>query len=127
MGDEAKPTLAAQLLHALLRCCDLGRLPGGDDREAMYQRLASCLGQLGALDPSKIRLKQAPPVAILEAPEDLLATVLVHVLRILRTALLLDLVDFGTYAMHKLLKMKIAGAYTHRLAQACRHHCASRQ
>jgi hypothetical protein len=109
VGGEVQPTLAAQLLHELLRCSDLSRLPGGD-RKAIYRSLASCLGRLGALDPSKIHLKQAQPAAILEDAHDLLAGVLTHVLRILRTVLHLKLVEFCTYALHKLLSLDVASA-----------------
>jgi hypothetical protein len=80
--------------------------------KAMYLILARCLGQLGVLDPSQIHLKQARPAAILEDAQDLLASVLPHVLRILRTALRLDLVEFCTYALHKLLCLELAGAIT---------------
>jgi hypothetical protein len=108
--EEAPPSLLAQLLKALLECCDLARSKGGSVIASMSLRLASCLGMVGALHPSRIRLHQAPPAAIGLDPRELMATIVTHVLRILRTALDLSLVDFCTYVLHKLLRYPFSGA-----------------
>eukprot|EP00892_Ulva_mutabilis_P006464 jgi/Ulvmu1/418/UM001_0425.1 len=101
---EPPLTLPAKLLGVLLACCDLAKVP--DTRVvvgSMYLRLARCLGQLGAVHPSRIRLQQPGPPPVLEEPAALMASALAHILRILRTALHLDLVELCIFVLHKLL------------------------
>ena len=55
-------------------------------------------------------LVQPPPSPILESPRDLLVKLLAELLRIMRTALNLSLVEFCTYALHKLLSLDLCSA-----------------
>lgn len=109
----AEPPLAlpAKLLRVLLACCDLAKVP--DTRvvvSSMYLRLARCLGQLGAVHPSRIRLQQPGPPPVLEDAGSLMARAMAHILRILRTALHLDLVELCIFVLHKLLQHEVSSA-----------------
>jgi hypothetical protein len=110
VGAAPQPTLAAQLLKALFRCCHIVRMQNVATSQKYPLRLASCLGQLGATDPARVQLPQPPPAPILEDPRDLLAKLLAAVLRIMRTALHLSLVEFCSYALHKLLHLDLCRA-----------------
>lgn len=109
----AEPPLAlpAKLLRVLLACCDLAKVP--DTRvvvSSMYLRLSRCLGQLGAVHPSRIRLQQPGPPSVPADPGSLMARAIAHILRILRTALHLDLVELCIFVLHKLLQHDVSRA-----------------
>lgn len=76
----------------------------------MFQRCASCLGQLGALHPAHIRLPQPGPPSLAQKPFDFLCSAMSHILRILRTAQHLMLVELCIYVLHKLMCHPVAGA-----------------
>jgi hypothetical protein len=104
-------SLPAQLLTALLRCCDLARMPRqGVVMNTMHQRCASCLGLLGALHPARIRLPQGGPASLSQNEQEVLAEALTHILRILRTAQHLVLVELCIYVLHRLMSHPVMGA-----------------
>jgi hypothetical protein len=75
----------------------------------MFQRCARCLGQLGALHPARIRLSQPAPPSLSQKPFDFLCSAMSHILRILRTAQHLELVELCIYVLHKLMCHPAAG------------------
>ena len=78
--------------------------------QEMHLRLATCLGQLGALDPANANIEQPPPAQILLHANELLPLLLGHVLRVLRTTQHIAQVDLCMYALHKLLALQLPGA-----------------
>lgn len=97
-----KPTLAARLLRALLRAPTLAR-PDGTNWEQLYQRVGACLGQMGALDPSKVRLAQDEPVAILEEAGPLTAALLRPIVQQLRVATRISVVEICMYSVQMMM------------------------
>lgn len=75
----------------------------------MFQRCASCLGQLGALHPARISLPQPGPPSLSQKPFDFLCNAISHILRILHTAQHLMLVELCIYVLHKLMCHPVAG------------------
>jgi len=104
-GAARALSLPARLVRALLKCCD----PATPDGE-MHLRCGECLGLLGALDPAAVSLQLPPPPPVLDCPRALKAEIFKHILRILRTAPSLELVDFCTYSLHGLRMHAFEGA-----------------
>ncbi|GAB4817356.1 hypothetical protein N2152v2_004402 [Parachlorella kessleri] len=95
--------LLARLLSALLKCCD----PERHNMASLQaqQACAECLGLLGAVDPSRVQLDLQPPPTMCRSEGDLVITLVTrHLLRLLKTASSLQVLDAATFAIQELLK-----------------------
>ena len=110
---ERHPTLASRLLRALLRAPTLAR-PDGTNWEELYQRVGACLGQMGALDPSKVRLEQSEPVKILEDRVALTGALLRPIVQQLRVANRISLVEICMYSVQMMMPGARRGRLLHQ-------------
>lgn len=64
------------------------------------QACADCLGILGAVDPARVALDLAPPPSLKHSQPDLLVTLLTqHLVRVLRVASSLQVLDAASVAI----------------------------
>jgi serine/threonine-protein kinase ATR len=97
------PQLLSRLMAALLRCCD-PEVHNMVSQQAQ-QACAECLGMLGAVDPARLQVDPQPPASRCTSDVELLVTLISrHLVRLLKTAPSLQVLDAATLAIQELLK-----------------------
>ncbi|KAI3426356.1 hypothetical protein D9Q98_008728 [Chlorella vulgaris] len=104
-GGGASPgsLLLSRLMSALLKCCepDVASVVS----QQAQQACAECLGMLGAVDPSRLQIELQPPASRCTSDGVLLVTLISrHLVRLLKTAPSLQVLDGTTLAIQELLK-----------------------
>ncbi|KAL3137629.1 hypothetical protein ABBQ38_004906 [Trebouxia sp. C0009 RCD-2024] len=95
--------LLSSLLGALLKCCD-PEIHTPTSWKAQ-QLCAECLGLLGAVDPARVEVALDPPDSLCRCTQELLTTLIVkHLVRLLRVASHIFVLDAASFAIQELLR-----------------------
>ncbi|KAL4421833.1 hypothetical protein ABPG77_001622 [Micractinium sp. CCAP 211/92] len=102
-SSSGTASLLSRLMSALLKCCD----PEVHSQTSLQaqQACAECLGILGAVDPARVSVELQPPAQRCTSDGELLVTLIArHLVRLLKTAPNLQVLDGATLAIQELLR-----------------------
>ncbi|PSC70468.1 serine threonine-kinase ATR isoform X1 [Micractinium conductrix] len=123
-GATAGAPLLSRLLSALLRCCD-PEVSNFQSQQAQ-QACAEVLGVLGAVDPARVAIDLQPPAPRCGSDGELVVALISrHLVRLLKTAPSLQVLDVTVLAIQELLRHCRAAQGVVELAAAAAERAGS--